>query len=173
MKNIEIELKYRITNPSQIRSKIRKLKVKKLRSGSETNEFYDRGQELFKKKMIIRLRRSGKEAWLTLKGAAITQRPVKRLEVETSVDFESTALILKTLGLKQVFRYVKKREEYKLGTAIITLDQVPKLGWFVEIEANPHKIKLIAEKLGLTENQIEDKSYLKMLCSSKKRKHIN
>lgn len=174
-KNFEIECKYRISNPAAARKQIAKLKARLIHSGFEQNEFYDQKKSLLKRCYSLRLRLhpdgTGK---LTLKGprqkaaAAIS----KRIEIETPVHFRDTRKLLLGLGYAKVFAYRKKRATYRLGNCEITLDQVPGLGHFMEIEASSRQIKMLEKKLGLKPEQAEERSYLQMLLGNRFPKNI-
>ena len=165
----EVEQKYRIQNPAFFRKKLKTLGAKKISSGAEYNEFY--AHPLLAKKLFkIRLRRTAKKSTLTLKGARLPSSFTKRLELETPVDFPTAQAILKFLDFQRGFSYTKKREEYRSGTCLITLDKLPKLGWFLEIEGAESQIRKIEKRLGLKAKDREMKSYFEMLGGLQKPK---
>ena len=47
---------------------------------------------------------------------------------------DQAAAILAGLGLKIVLGYEKRRETWLTGACEVALDELPQLGWFVEIE---------------------------------------
>jgi predicted adenylyl cyclase CyaB len=164
MRFFEIEQKYRLKDPKKVRGLLKRMGARKVASGMETNEFYERGDFFSKQQVALRLRRFGRgPALLTLKGPRIKAHFTKRMELETPVEYATARAILKFLGC-QVFRqYAKKRELYKLGKTIVTVDFLEKFGWFLEIEGQPQAIKKIEKRLGLTHADREAKSYLHML----------
>ena len=164
LKKIEIEQKYRIKNLSEIRYKLKKLKAKKIIGGIETNELLDSGKFLEKKKTILRLRKIGKkDGSLTLKGPRMRGEFTKRMELETCVKFEEAKSILKFLGFKVRARYKKKREILRIGQTLITLDFLPRFGWFLEIEGSVKDNYFFEKKLNLKPLDREKRSYLEML----------
>ncbi len=163
----EIEQKYRIKDPKAIRVLLKKIGVRKITGGFETNEFFDHSDALRKKKTALRLRRFGKQTTLTLKGPRVPSRFTKRMEIETKVDYRSLRTILLLSGFRAVRGYKKKRELYKLGKAIVTLDLLKKFGWFLEIEGRPRVIANLEKKLGLSPVDREKRSYLQMLFHGK------
>jgi predicted adenylyl cyclase CyaB len=160
----EIEQKYRLKDPSAARQALKKIGAKKIAGGLEQNEFYDRGGVLRQKKTALRLRQFGKgPATLTLKGPKLKARFTKRMEIETPLDPAAARAILGILGFRLWKRYAKRRELYKAGDALVTLDFLKKFGWFLEIEGNPSAIGRIEKKLGLSFTDRENRSYLQMM----------
>lgn len=168
MKSYETEQKFRIKDPSLFRHRLKALRARKIRSGKEYNEFLDLGGWLSRKKRILRLRRQGDHATLTLKGGKIRARYTKRLDLETVISFNSAKAILRDLGFRVVKRYAKKREEYRLSFCKVTLDYLPKFGWFSEIEGSPGRIGRLSRKLGFRKEDREERSYLRMLFGWRK-----
>ena len=161
---LEIEQKYRLKNPRRVRTLLKKAGARKIRSGDEFNEFFDKDRFFQKQKAALRLRRHGKgQALLTLKGARLKSQFTKRMEIETPVDYKAAKALLAFLGCERVMQYKKRRESYRLGRALVTIDHLPAFGWFLEIEAQPQEITRIAGKLGLCSSDREPKSYLHML----------
>lgn len=164
MKLFEVEQKFHLKNPEKLRADLRRLKTRRLSSGLELNEFYDRRSELRKRKSILRLRlKPGKKAYLTFKGPRLRSKFSKRLELETPVDFHRMKAILKAAGFKKVFTYRKFREEYRLGKSWVVLDRVPRLGNFFEIEGRAGDITRLSAKLGVRFQDRENRTYLEML----------
>jgi len=164
----EIEQKYRLKDPAKARKLLRKLGARKIAGGVESNEFYDKDDFLKKQRVALRLRKFGKQpAVLTLKGPRIRSRFTKRMEIETPIDLATAKAFLLFLGCRVRRKYSKRRELYKLGGALVTLDLLKKFGWFVEIEGRPKLIKTIEKKLGLGTKDREERSYLQMLFNWK------
>ena len=167
MRSYEIEQKYRCKNLSRFRIKLLHLEARFVKKGAELNEFWDLSGKLAQQKTVLRLRRHGKTSELTLKGPRLKSRYTKRIELETPVEYEPTRAILEALGFKLSREYAKKREVYYLGKVMVTLDTLPKLGSFVELEGSVLDIARAAKKLSLTDKDREEKSYLQMLYAWK------
>ncbi len=164
MQRFEIEQKFRLKNPSAMRKRLKALGAVLLTSRRQYNEYLDQNGRLRAKKCVLRLRKSGKQSFLTFKSAKIPGKFTKRLEFETPVDFDQTREIFKALGYTVLRKYAKKREEYRLKGALVTIDQLPRqLGCFLEIEGSPRQIESISKKLGLSEKDREERSYLAIL----------
>ncbi len=164
MKFFEIEQKYRLKDPQSVRTLLKKAGARKIREGLEFNEFFDKGRFFRGQKVALRLRRHGNgQALLTLKGPRLRSRFTRRMEIETAVDYRSAKAMLEFLGCEPVMQYKKKRESYRFGRALVTLDHLSRFGWFLEIETQPREIARIAGKLGLRPEDREPRSYLNML----------
>ena len=163
MSKYEIEQKYRIKNPAEIRRKLQFLKAKRISCGIEHDRLYDWNGLLQSRKSILRLRRDSRgKGLLTFKGPRLKAKYKKRIEVQTPVDYSGMLKILATLGFRVVVSYKKRREEYKLGSSHITLDFLQGIGWFVEIESSPKEIQRIALRLGFSDTDREEKSYVQL-----------
>ncbi|OGX12237.1 MAG: hypothetical protein A2351_05025 [Omnitrophica bacterium RIFOXYB12_FULL_50_7] len=160
---VEIEQKYRLRDLKRVRIALKKLGARKIAGGLESNEFFDLGTQLRKKRLAMRLRKYGGKAVLTLKGPRLKSRFTRRMEIETSVDYAPMRNILRRAGFEVVMRYKKERELYRLGKSLVALDRLPGFGRFLEIEGQPQAIKRIEKKLGLQAKDREEKSYLQML----------
>ena len=160
----EIEQKYRLESPARVRAALRKMGARKIASGVEVNEFYDKDGFFKKQKIALRLRRFGSgPAKLTLKGPRLRSKFTKRMEVETPIEYPVARKVLRFLGCRIQRQYSKKRELYKLGKTAVTVDFLKKFGWFLEIEGRPPMIRRIEKKLGLAREDREERSYLQML----------
>lgn len=167
MKTFEVEQKYRIKNPALIRKRLKALKAKRIASGHEANELWDLGRLLRRKGSVLRVRNFNGKGILTFKGPRLKSQFKKRVEVETQVDPAKIRTILSWMGFKIAARYEKKREEFTLGSAHVTIDDLGKFGWFVEIEAPAKQIGKIAGQLGFSAKDREERSYLEMVYGKK------
>lgn len=167
MQSFEIEQKYRCKNLASFRARLRRLKARFVKKGAELNEFWDLNGSLAKRKTVLRLRRHGKTSELTLKGPRLKSRYTKRVEFETPVDFAPARAILRALGFKLSKKYSKKREVYYFSQVMVTLDTLPRLGSFVELEGSVQNIQRAEARLGLSEKDREERSYLHMLFNLK------
>lgn len=168
IKTFEVEQKYRITNPAVIRKRLKILGAKRIARGLEKNEIWDLGNLVRRKASVLRLRTHDGKGTLTFKGPRLKSKFKKRLEVESEVHSGPIRTLLNLLGFKVIAQYKKEREEYRLGSAHVTLDHLGRLGWFVEIEAAPKHIEKIAAKLGLASKDREERSYLEMIYGNRK-----
>lgn len=141
-----------------------------LHHAAETDTYFDTPQGLLRRGDCgLRLRaakllKAGKgkftsEALLTYKGPRRRKGPIKRrAEVQTHVaDAAACQAILKELGFASCLTVRKRRESYALGHALVTLDELPGVGRFVEIEApNTRELQRAREALGLPDQPIRE-----------------
>jgi adenylate cyclase class 2 len=120
----------------------------------------------------LRVRRDGTRAILTFKGPAQPAHIKSREEIETGVgDAEVAEAILHGLGFRCWFRSQKRREEYRLGKALVTIDDTP-IGVFVEIEAAPDDIDRVATQLGRSRADYRLESYPRLYARWREAKGI-
>lgn len=99
---------------------------------------------------VLRLRQDH-EARLTYKGPGVTEGGVrKRREIEFTVgDYQAAQDLFKALGYQVSVMYEKFRTSYEWDSVQIVLDEMP-YGNFTEIEgADPERIRVVSDKLGL------------------------
>ncbi len=95
-------------------------------------------------------RRSGAE--LTFKGPREPGPAKIREELELGIDdADALAQILPRLGFVEVVSYEKRRETWRLDGCEIELDELPQLGWFVEVEGPAlERVQAVCDRLGLS-----------------------
>jgi adenylate cyclase class 2 len=130
----------------------------------EENVIFDRERErLADAGLLLRLRRFGDRAWLTLKApVAGRHRHKVREEHETLVEHaDAVVQILERLGFAPVWRYQKYRTRYEHEGLSICLDETP-IGCFVELEGPGQAIDRTARTLGFGVEQYVLDSYLEL-----------
>lgn len=169
MARYEVEQKFRLKNPSAFRKRLKQLGAKRLSGGFEKNELWDLDGRLKSMCAVLRLRETPQKDTLTFKGPRLKSRYKKRAETETPVDAVKTRLLLKQLGYRVSARYEKKRDEYLLKKAHVTMDYLKGFGWFAEIEAPERRIEMLARLLGFSNQDREERSYLEMVYGNRSR----
>lgn len=140
---IELEAKYRCADPTGLR---RELQVAGARSAGtvlELNRLFDTPEgRLRGTDCGLRIRTThgadgtSMPATLTYKGPRGAGPHKARNELESSIgDPAAVADLLGELGFHAVVTFEKRRETWHLDAAVVTLDELPQLGWFAEIEA--------------------------------------
>jgi predicted adenylyl cyclase CyaB len=160
-KDLEIEVKFRIGDPSEITEKLRKIGGKMVNSGLERNIKYW-GNGLEKTGELLRLRSYAGKADITHKREPEDAPEGFKVREETIVgidSFERGKKLLEALGYRAVFVYEKKRQTWELGNAGILVDVMPLIGNFIEIEGTEGEITETAKKLGLDMHDAIPKSY--------------
>jgi adenylate cyclase class 2 len=142
MEQIETEIKFFISDPEEMREK---LKLLGAASGGNIFEiniiFDDKSRTLFKKRALLRLRKDSKMT-LTFKTPSsdkdVRFKVLNELEIEVS-DFSTSIKILESLGFIQKRIYEKWRETFILENICFCIDKMP-FGDFIEIEGDKEKI---------------------------------
>jgi adenylate cyclase class 2 len=123
--------------------------------------------------MGLRLRRtrdatSGAETFtVTSKGPASAGSLKRRDELEFTVsDADAAARLFVRLGFQPDLSFEKRRETWELDGCHVELDELPRLGKFVEIEGPSEDVILrVRDKLGLTRAQLVRTSYIAMVAA--------
>jgi adenylate cyclase class 2 len=167
----EIEAKIRVPDHGPIRDRLRQLGAAAHGVAIETNIIFDRPDgSLHAVGAGLRVRRardltSGKiEQTITYKGKLQTATLKTREEVELVVADGDGVLLFERLGFNKVFSFEKRRESWELDGCHIELDELPRLGKFVEIEGpDESAVMPIRDKLGLAESPLISTSYIGLM----------
>lgn len=144
----EVEVKFRIDDPNEVRDRLRSLGATTRGAVHERNIVYDAGNRFRDSGELLRLRQD-RRAVLTYKRPIPDPKYKVREELEVEVsDFETASRLLERLGFTPALIYEKERETWILGRAEVEIDRLP-FGWFVEIEAAEEQLDSIARSLGL------------------------
>jgi adenylate cyclase class 2 len=129
----------------------------------------DAERALLKRGILLRLRRYGTRATLTVKRNAAVEGGLKvREERETAVgDFNAARALLAALGYEPVFRYQKHRTNYALMGTVASLDETP-IGTYLEIEGEPEAVFAAAAALGLYPAHGLTQSYMELFRALRK-----
>ena len=173
----EIEAKVRIDDPAAVEQACRKVAAVYGGAWRQSDRFFDHpDHRLLDKDSALRMRdetpldetarKVGRQAFLTYKGPRRRGRTKVRAEYEVEVaDPQMMATILAQLDYTETFSYEKRRRKWRLGEVEVTLDEVPQLGFFVEVEApEEDRVEQTFERLGLGDRRPITDSYLQMLA---------
>lgn len=171
---VEIEAKMKVADFAPVKRKLAELGAVHRSSVLETNLFFDTDDRtLLAADQGLRLRQqkdlsSGRERFvITFKGPR-QHGPLKnREETEIAVDSEkNTIALFEKLGFHRVLSFEKRRESWMLDGCEIDLDELPHLGFYVEIEApSEPPILELRKKLGLGERPVVKESYIALLMT--------
>jgi adenylate cyclase, class 2 len=167
--SIETEIKIHIADFPEFRRKVGALGGTVISERHfEDNRIFDfEDARIRRKYSFIRVRSSGTKCFLTFKGPPEREGPFKtREELETEVGSAViTREILERLGMQELFRYQKFREEYRVlsrgqtgETVYLFLDETP-IGNYAEIEGSEKGIRELAEYMGFNESSLLRASY--------------
>lgn len=139
----------------------------------EVNRLFDDAEESLRRRgAAVRLREERSAAdgrtirtMLAYKSPLVESPLKRRPEVETQVDSsDAVATILEAIGLSETFRYEKRRTVWRVGECEVALDEVPHLGWFVEVEGPSEKaVRARLADLGLADAEIIRTDYVHLL----------
>ncbi|HUS91334.1 MAG TPA: class IV adenylate cyclase [Phycisphaerae bacterium] len=159
----ETEIKFPVADHRAVARRLREAGGEALGAVLQTDRFFDtpdrellRSDRGLRVRTTVRLRgprdRDEARPLLTYKGPREAGRTAKtRLEAQTHVD-DPTVLgeIFGGVGLRQVLVIQKRRTSFRLGACLVELDELPRIGRFVEIEGPSERaILAVRRKLGL------------------------
>jgi len=163
--NREIEIKLPIGDIPALLRTLRRLGALSRGRVFERNALYDTpGGDFRRRGRLLRLRsqtpapahalRGGpRRALITAKAPVVSasrSRYKQRLEREAVVTPRRPwTAILRSLGLRPIFRYEKYRTAFRLPGLDLDLDETP-VGTFIELEGSPEAIDRVARALGFS-----------------------
>lgn len=172
---VEIEAKMAVTDLEPIRAKLRELGAQAAGQNMETNTFFDtEDRSLLAADEALRLRHNlntttgADEHIITYKGPRQHGKLKSRDEVEMTVqDCERASELLERLGFVRTLSFEKRRESWKLGGCKVELDELPYLGFYVEIEGpSEEPVLAVRAQLGLSDRPIVKSGYIALLMSN-------
>lgn len=135
---IEVEIRARINDLDGIKDKLDKLGAKFIKNEKQVDRVFGHPMFLDSRKMIIeggfssRLRQIDNKVSLEFKEIV---RKSGGIEIKSELkDVNAGLLFLKKLGWEEAFTVSKTRDSYEYNDFEICLDNVDKLGNFIEIE---------------------------------------
>ena len=169
---IETEAKFRLADPQAMRERLLAAGGEPLGKTLEHNTFFDTPQgDLRRADCGVRLRTAetaggGRWASMTYKGPRRKGSLKVRTEHEISIDSPDAArAILAGLGYEPTISFEKRRESFALGPARVEIDELPELGWFMEIEGDDEAaVQAAREKLALTDEPTVVATYLALVA---------
>jgi adenylate cyclase class 2 len=166
----EIEAKLKVDSLTEIKDKLTKLGAEPVAEQLQTDCFFDNADTaLAKTDKCLRLRRQVVDKverfFLTYKGAKEKSNFKKRQEIELEISNADAAhKLLSALGYEQVLTIEKKRHLWRVSDCKVTLDKLPLLGDFIEIEGPDDKsIAEVQKNLGLSNVPHIPKSYASLI----------
>ncbi len=175
---IEVEVKARVLDPKLVERSIIALGASPIGIETQADTYYSASNRDFgKTDEALRVRVQDNKYFLTYKGPKMDSVSKTRKEYEVEFnDADSMGNILSSIGFSPVATLVKKRRKYRLGEFLISLDELRKLGDFIEVEiplrdSKSHEEKLesifrLFEKLGISRNESIRESYLEMILNN-------
>lgn len=172
--SLEIEVKYLLSDLTEIRNRIIDAGGVSLGRHFESNIRYEnREQSLKEKGQLLRLRQDSKTT-LTFKSKAAPEDPRFKIlrELEVTVSCHKTMrAILAALEFQEVQIYEKWRETFKTGNALICIDEMP-FADFIEIEGGPEDIEALSRLLGFSPDEAITANYLEIFSHIREKEHL-
>ncbi|HVP12045.1 MAG TPA: class IV adenylate cyclase [Phycisphaerae bacterium] len=171
---IELECKVRVSSHAGLREKMRSAGAVFISKVAETNTLFDLPDRSLQRagcglrvRSTVTVEGQDHGATLTFKGARTPGAFKRREEIELTVgDAAAMAGVLRALGYTERIIFEKRRESWRLGACRIELDEMPRLGLFVEVEGpDESAIRSALAALGLAENQSIIDSYASMVAN--------
>lgn len=161
---MEIEIKATFEDKTKLKSKLESLGAKTEKEKHQIDEYYNHpSRDTRKTKEYLRLRyKPGETKAVFAYHVNIADGVTKEYEVPIE-NLSTFKEILKSLNFPLLGVIDKKRETYKLGEFIITIDEVKDIDNFIEIEVDGEESEVAAkkaqcvamlEKLGLTKKNL-------------------
>ena len=177
---IEVETKLKIDGIEHIEERVKELMGDYQGEKTEIDLYFDHPDiQILSGGGALRVRDSNGKYRLTYKGPKKDDETTSREEIEIGIESAREMIkILDELGFYEICEVKKLRKTYLLNDLIITLDNVADLGEFIEVEGKASndrefeekkgEIFKLLKKLGLSTEEISQRSYLEMLLREKK-----
>ncbi len=179
----EIEIKLRLARPEELRERLTRAGARRVGLQLESNRILDAGTAPLRASgCALRVRvateigggpAAGARGLTTLsfKGPASGAGIRSREEIETTVgDADALLALLSRLGYREVVIYDKRRETWHWGACTVTLDELPRLGWWVEIEGpTVTEVASAREALGLAGIEPSEETFVAMAARAGRR----
>ena len=169
---IEIEAKFRLSDPEEMRRRLDAAGATPGGKVTEDNAFFDTpdgslvAQDCGLRVRIARNADCEPKCTLTYKGPRQPGQLKVRQEEEAIVASPGAIEgILTGLGYERTLSFQKHRESFALGPARIELDELPELGFFLEIEADDEQaVQTARQQLGLADEPTVTDTYVALVA---------
>jgi adenylate cyclase class 2 len=171
---VEIEAKMKVADLAIIKSRLIACGATLIGEFLERNTFFDtEDRSLLAADEGLRLRQnqdlntSKTVCIMTFKGPRQHGQLKSREETETTVgSFTDASGLIERMGFTRVLTFEKRRDSWALNGCEVELDNLPRLGTFVEIEGPKDETVLkVREMLQLTDRPLVRASYVAMLMT--------
>lgn len=167
---LEIEAKFRVESLEDVAARLREVGGEDCGQVVQRDRFFDDGDGSLLAAgsgLRIRVERSdvGEKIILTFKGKKQASKFKSRPEMEVEVgEFAAMKELLGGLGYEEILVFEKRRELWIVDSCLVCLDEVPRLGRFVEVEGPSEEIIAgVVEKLGLGGLEHVKNGYARMM----------
>jgi adenylate cyclase class IV len=163
----ELEVKARVPDVGALRRALRRAGARLEFRGRMTDRRFDRGRDLIRRDEVLRLRvyrpvgRRAAHAVLAWKGAASTRGGAYRHRTELEIgvaDPEAIGTLLLRLRYRVAQVIDRRVEVYRLGRAMLRLEQYPRMDTLLEVEGPPRAIERAITATGLSRQAFRSES---------------
>lgn len=163
---LEVEIKAKV-NKEVIQKRLLMAGANFVREEQQRDTYYNHPCVDFKlKDEALRVRQVEDRLYLTFKGPKLDSETKTRNEIQVELQGKIFSL-LEALDFSPLRQVVKKRALFYLEGLKIFVDEVEKLGSFLEIEAESveekDKMFRLIDKLGIENSTLTKKSYLELI----------
>lgn len=174
--SMEIEAKVRVPSHDAVRQRLHALGATGGEVTHETNVFFDSPDGALRRSdrgLRIRTNRrpSGTTVVLTCKGPKVASADHVKSREELEVQLpagsaDAMTAVLIRLGYAPTLSFEKRRETWHLANSEVVLDTLPKLGTFVEVEADDAAtVRHVLGELGLAAEPLVAESYIALIAA--------
>lgn len=162
---VETEGKYRVQNRHGLADGLIALGFEPESSSFQRDEYFDSEEKSLEKlDFVVRLRREGTRLRVAIKGPRFFTSAGANSRVELELPCHDEELIqsqIAGLGLRRSWVFEKRRNTYRaLGRdCVVAVDEVPDLGFFVEIEGPVGEMQEVRSALGDHLGPAETRNY--------------
>lgn len=167
----EIETKFKVEAPAELRAKLAAVGARFLSRELEKDVYYAGPARA--DVTSIRLRSTDKKGLFTIKSMPDTKtdatpglKVLEELQVDVG-DADAFGRMLDMMGYVPQLQKEKIRETYDWRGILICLDELPYLGFFLEVEAPEDGIRAAASALGLDMTKAMDETYMQIFARYK------
>ena len=170
---MEIEAKFRVADPDAARRALADAGAQPAGSVLEHNTYFDTPDARLRREdrgLRIRVNEPPDgpgETIVTYKGPRRPGDLKIRPETELAVaGADAAAELLTALGFRPGVSFQKRRERFGLGGARIVLDELPEMGFFLEIEADDEQaVRRARTRLGLDDQPVVTEPYVALVAA--------
>lgn len=162
---VEAEAKYRILDPPNVTKRLLQLGFIPGEPLLQLDDYYDTpDRKLHSLDYVIRVRQAGTETMVVVKGPRnwTTDGEYSRIELEfVAKSSETVHRDLNEKGLRSTWHFEKRRTSFRSSQSPlrVELDEIPQVGFFLEIEGIFDNARSLAAQLSLGASDRERKNY--------------
>jgi adenylate cyclase, class 2 len=171
---LELEVKIHVADASMVRARVAELAGAAVQHVLELNTFFDssdgrlRAADCGLRVRTSRLVETGQVTGsiLTFKGPRLPGPIKRREEIEFGVsDANTLQLLLEQLGYTPCLSFEKRRETWRLDGCEVVIDELPHLGYFLEVEGDSQgRVLGVLERLGLSDEPLIRDGYPQLIA---------